>query len=130
MQSRNTNDSAEAYNLRPPTLTDSEYESESDVESDATDDTNDLPDTPPNIIYMISDEEGPGVTRHRSEGNPSERIQTKYHQPSGKYSSKKRIELCGDICKEYGKDVTGTEVLSYTTPAEVSNLDNTVERTR
>ena len=64
------NDSVEAHKLRPATLTDSEHESESDVESDATNDTKDLPDTPSDIIYMISDEEGLGVTTHRSEGNP------------------------------------------------------------
>ena len=79
---------------------------------------------------MISDEEGLGVTTHRSEGNPSERAQTRYYQPSGIHSSEKRIELCRDICKEYGKDVAGTEELSYSTSAEVSHLNSTVERTR
>ena len=123
-------DSVEAHKLRPATLADSEDESEGDVESDATNDTKDLPDTPSDIIYMISDEEGLGVTTHRSEGNPSERAQTRYYQPSGIHSSEKRIELCGDICKEYGKDVVGKKELSYSTSAEASNLNSPVKRTR
>ena len=82
-------DSVEAHKPRPATLTDSEDEPRTDVESDATNDAKDLPDTPSDIIYMKSDEEGLGGTTHRSEGNPSEGAQTRYYQPSGIHSSER-----------------------------------------
>ena len=123
-------DSAGGHNLGPPALTDSEYESESDVESDETDDIEDLPDTLLDINYGISDEGRSSIIRHRSKCNPSERIQTKFHQPSGRYSFKDRIEVYGETDKECGKDAVETEETSYSTSVESSNLDKTVERTR
>ena len=47
------NDSAEAYNLKPPALTDSEYDSESDVGSDADDDP----------LVTTVDKDGPRITK-------------------------------------------------------------------
>lgn len=115
---------------RPTTFTDSEDEPETDVESDDTDDTRGLPDIPSDLIYMISDEEGLGLYTHRSKGNPLDRARTKYYQPSGTYSSKKRIELCGDTCKEYGKDVVKKKELSCSYSVKAFNLNSPAKKTR
>ena len=111
-------DTNEAHKPRPTTFTDSEDEPETDVESDATDDTRGLPDTSLDTICMISDEEGLGPYTHRSEGNPLYRAWTKYYQPSGIQSSKKRIEMYGITYKEYGKDVVRKKRTILLQPSE------------